>query len=377
MIPIRARAVLVGATLALAIAATPAAAVSGGARAAIADAPYIAWLPEGCTGTLIAPDRILTAGHCLSEFTPVGFSVIVGRDGNALVPFGRNRFTEAIAHGGIPARGFSVNPGFKESFPFAHRAPQNAIALNDVGLILLARPVTGITPVRVAGPGDAAAERVGESASIFGYGLGGPSFFSQPKTLKTGAMTVISPAACKRAYPHAIIPSEICGQDLSARRPPLVQACPGDSGGPFIRQTPAGPLQIGVTSWGPEVKDAKCGRKHLPGVYMRTSAFASFINDPNPVIEPFPTDPEHDFTHVTGVPKVGQTLTCTPAHFGGSPATLSYRWIFNFKTISKKQTVVATKAMAGHHVGCHVTARNAGGSFTDFSPRVGDLTIQG
>jgi len=190
-------------------------------------------------------------------------------------------------------------------------------------------------------------------------------------------MTVISPADCKRAYPHAIIPSEICGQDLSARRPPLVQACPGDSGGPFIRQTPAGPVQIGVTSWGPEVKDARCGFRHLPGVYMRTSAFASFINDPNPVIEPFPTDPEHDCTHVTGVPKVGQTLTCTPAHFGGSPATLSYRWIFNFKTISKKQTVVATKAMAGHHVGCHVTARNAGGSFTDFSPRVGDLTIQG
>ena len=76
----------------MAVAATPAAAVSGGAKAPIADAPYVAWLPEGCTGTLIAPDRVLTAGHCLSEFTPVGFSVIVGRDGNALVPFGRDRF---------------------------------------------------------------------------------------------------------------------------------------------------------------------------------------------------------------------------------------------------------------------------------------------
>jgi hypothetical protein len=110
----------------MAVAATPAAAVSGGARAPIANAPYVAWLPEGCTGTLIAPDRILTAGHCLSEFTPVGFSVIVGRDGNALVPFGRDRFQGAIAHGGIPALGFSVNPGFKESFPFAHKSSQNA-----------------------------------------------------------------------------------------------------------------------------------------------------------------------------------------------------------------------------------------------------------
>jgi hypothetical protein len=69
------RGSLAGAALALVLTATPAAAVSGGARAAIADAPYIAWLPEGCTGTLIAPDRILTAGHCLPEFTPVGFLV--------------------------------------------------------------------------------------------------------------------------------------------------------------------------------------------------------------------------------------------------------------------------------------------------------------
>jgi len=323
------RAIVVG--LAVATAGTPALAVSGGTKAPIAHAPYVAWLPEGCTGTLIAPDRILTAGHCLSEFTPVGFSVIVGRDGNALIPFGRNRFLEAIAHDGIPARGFSVNPGFKESFPFAHKSPQNAIALDDVGLILLDRPVTDVAPVAVAGPGNAAVQRVGESASIFGYGLTGPSFTSQPRALQTGQMTVISSAACKRAYPHAIIPSEICAQDLKTRRGPLVQACPGDSGGPFIRQTATGPVQIGITSWGPEVKDAKCGRRHLPGVYMRTSSFAAFINDPNPVIQPFPTDPEHDFTRVTGVPKVGQTLTCNPPQFGGSPATLSYRWIFNFK----------------------------------------------
>ncbi|TML07111.1 MAG: serine protease [Actinobacteria bacterium] len=374
---LRPRVVAAAVVLAMAVAATPAGAVSGGHKAAIADAPYVAWLPEGCTGTLIAPDRVLTAGHCLSEFTPVGFSVIVGRDGNALVPFGRNRFQAAIANGGIPARGFSVNPGFKESFPFAHRAPQNAIALNDVGVILLDRPVTDVAPVKVAGPADATDERVGEAASIFGYGLAGPSFRSQPRSLKSGAMTVISPSACRRSYPHAIVASEICGQDLTSRGTPLVQACPGDSGGPFIRQTASGPVQIGITSWGPEVKDAKCGRRHLPGVYTRTSSFASFINDPNPVIEPFPTDPEHNFPRVTGVPKVGETLTCNPPQFGGSPATLSYRWIFNFKTVSRKQTLVATKAMAGHRAGCHVTARNAGGQFTDDSPRVGDLVIEG
>jgi secreted trypsin-like serine protease len=367
---------LLAAGVVLAFAVAPARAVSGGKHEDILKAPFIAWLPSGCTGTLIAPDRVLTAGHCLDGFTPVGYSVLVGTDGNALVAPGGNRFAAAIAHGGIPARGFAIDPKFRESFPFAHKSPENAIALDDVGVILLARPVTGIAPVKLPGAGDHADETTGETASIFGYGLKSSSVSSSPKSLQTGEMSVISAAACKRAYPHAIIPSEICGQDLKSKRAPLIQACAGDSGGPFIRQTPQGPVQIGITSWGPEVKDAKCGTQHLPGVYMRISSFTSFINEANPVIEPYPLDPDGALPNVTGVPKVGQTLTCNPPAFGGSPSKLSFKWIFNNKTVSTKQTATATSAMVGHSVGCNVTARNASGHFDTFSPAIGRLVIK-
>lgn len=360
--------------------AAPAGAVSGGHRAAIADTPYAAWLPSGCTGTLIAPDRILTAGHCLDGFSPLGYSVIVGRDGNALVHFGDDRFKGAIANGGVPARGFAIHPAFKESFPFAHKSPQNAIALDDVGVILLDRPVTGVTPVALPAAGDHGAETIGERASIFGYGLAGSSPLSAPKSLRAGAMTVISPSACRRAYPKAIIPSEICGQDLRSRRPPLVQACPGDSGGPFIRQTPLGPVQIGITSWGPEVKDARCGRRHLPGVYMRTSSFASFIHDPDPVIEPYPAAPLTDLASepkVTGIGKVGETLTCNPPLFAGSPSTLSYKWILNLRTVSRTPTLKVPKDAVGHFLGCTVTAHNASGHFTVVTGRVNRVHVTG
>src|SRR4029077_5762010 len=85
----RSRFLLLLATgLALAVAAAPAGAVSHGTQQPIAGAPYVAWLPSGCTGTLIAPDRVLTAAHCLQGFSPLGFSVLVGVDGNALVPPG-------------------------------------------------------------------------------------------------------------------------------------------------------------------------------------------------------------------------------------------------------------------------------------------------
>jgi V8-like Glu-specific endopeptidase len=341
--------------------AAPAGAVSGGKTAKPADVPFIASLPNGCTGTLIAPDRVLTAGHCLDNFSPTNFRVHIGTLHNP-----------GWTGGGIAVRGFAVEPRFKESFPFAHRSPQNAIAQYDVGIVLLAEPVAGVTPVKLGTGGN---EKVGDTGSLFGYGLGSsrPRDFST--LLRTGDMTVISASACAKAYPKAIIASEICAQDLKSKHAPLVQACPGDSGGPFLAHTAQGPVQIGITSWGPEVKDAKCGAKPLPGVYMRVSSFASFINDPNPVIEPFPTG-DAPYTTVSGVAKVGQTLTCNLPPLGGSPAKVTYRWFFHNKVISRTSTATATRDMVNHSVGCTATARNASGHIEMFSPRIGRLVVR-
>jgi secreted trypsin-like serine protease len=341
--------------------AAPAGAVSGGKKANVADVPFIASLPIGCTGTLIAPDRILTAGHCLDNFSPANFPIHIGTARNP-------GFTD----GGLAARGFAVEPRFKESFPFAHRSPQNAIAQYDVGIILLAQPVTDVTPVKL---GTSADEKVGTSGSLFGYGIATASPRDFSTSLRTGDLTVIPASKCAKAYPKAIIASELCTQDLKSKHAPLVQACPGDSGGPTLVRTPDGPVEIGITSWGPEVKDAKCGVKPLPEVAMRVSSFLSFINDPNPVIEPFPTG-DAPYPTVTGTAKVGQTLTCNVPPLGGSPATVSYRWLFHNKVISRTKTATATRDMVGHSVGCTAAARNASGHIEMFTPRIGRLVIR-
>ena len=351
-----------------AVLAAPAGGVSGGREVSIARAPFVAKV-GGCTATLVAPDRVLTAAHCVDGFNPTGQLVYVGVD-----PV-KNRKAPGIA-----ASGFSVHPGYKLSFPFAKKSPINAIAVDDVALVVLAKPVTGVAPVRVAGRSDAALERPGRAARVLGYGLlQAPSRAVPPRRarLHEGAVTVLSRAGCARAFPKAVTREMICHEDRD-RGKPYTQACGGDSGGPLVVHGSRGPVQIGITSWGAEVKDAGCGERDLPSVTMRVAAYRDWIMQRDPTIAPYPTLGPI----VSGEPRAGATLMCA-ATMGGSPARLAYRWVTtNFKgqlsddnadRLTKpirgatSSTLLVTPQLAGRKVACEVTAKNRGGHYRIFS----------
>src|SRR5689334_18735307 len=347
-----------------ALGAAPAQAGSGGTTLPIEQAPYIAWLGGRCTGTLISPTRILTAAHCLDGQDIADARVLVGID-----PHKSGALKLAV-----PVRGYSVHPKYKLSFPFAHKSPQNAIAVNDVGLILLAKPVTTIAPVRLAGSGDGALEAAGGAASILGYGITGLETPGVPTPLRQEALTLISSGDCATSYPNAISASMLCTADHVHQAAPFTMACPGDSGGPVIAQTPGGPVQLGVTSWGAEVKDVECGQAPLPDVAMRVSSFAAFINQSKPVIAPHAAG--HGHIRIVGLGRVGHTVTCKAPKLTGAPLKLSYEWSVGTSSggirvipgahgAKLKITDKIYKSAgppAARYAFCSASARNAGGS---------------
>jgi trypsin len=238
------------------------ASVVGGGRANPAQFPYaVAIFRKGhmhCSGSVIGPTKVLTAGHCVDGFNLTNFQVIVGRP----------TLRDTSVGQAIPVASGRVHPDFEQT------------GLHDVAVLNLARP-TGAAAIALPTPQQSAASTLtGTPLRVAGYGAISPFGVHRSPFLKATIELVRTDRRCLKAYTRDLYAPETMICALGARRKHggrfkiHTSACLGDSGGPLVADTATGPVEVGTVSYG----GALCGLPGAPTVYSKISSSLDFIN---------------------------------------------------------------------------------------------------
>lgn len=200
----------------------------------------------GCTGTLIAPNIVLTAGHCEVLHT----RVFVGND--------------------VDRKGLV----FKVIRHVRHPKWDNGLR-NDVMLLILEKKITSVKPrpmapaalIDAASDGRVVGFGTTELAGNLGYGVKRQTDVPIVSQACKGQVTGHSDGSVYGCY---------AGKEIVAGKPLLLHdTCRGDSGGPFYLADGRGRWFLaGVTSRGTDLAKTMCGDG---GLYVRVDQYKDWI----------------------------------------------------------------------------------------------------
>jgi hypothetical protein len=244
---------------------TAGASVIGGHNATVAQYPSLAFI-EGavatagyaCTGTVVAPRVVLTAGHCVEDIE----SSSITQPEQIAVATGVSNLTKISKAQVTRVSQVVAFPGFDP-----------AKLQGDAGLLILKTPVKA-PPIALAGPEDAALYEAGDQLTIAGWGIDDRGTGHAPNQLQSANVPVEEAARCKngtkRFYPFFDPTRQVCALDAPKFH---ITTCHGDSGGPAIATRPDGsPVEIGITSLG----DGTCNPSS-PAVFTRVDQVSSWV----------------------------------------------------------------------------------------------------
>lgn len=261
-----------------------------------------------CTGTVVAPNVVLTAGHCATDeatgavVPAADYTVVAGAHDLSVASAGQQLAVKQV----IRHPSYALNAG---------GAP-----IDDVALLILATS-TSSPAIALAGSADAALTAPGTVAAMAGWGLTDGSASTPPAQLSQAAANVESDATCRASWRRLYDPATmLCTHDDAAG---ATSTCSGDSGGPLAVQRADGTwVEIGVTSWG----DAACSPTS-PSVFARVSAVSGWIEQqiaaaaggpaPSPSPSPGPSPPPPTAPSATA-PTPPPVVTPSPA--GSDPS---------------------------------------------------------
>jgi secreted trypsin-like serine protease len=245
---------------------TATASVIGGHNTTIRKYPSLAFI-EGvqatsgyaCSGTVVAPRVVLTAGHCVEDLEsssitePSLIAVATGISNLRHIPTEKiTQVSQVLAY-----------PGFDPSELHG-----------DAGLLILATPVTA-PPIALATKADAALYETGDKLTVAGWGVNDRTTGHTPNELQAATLPIEETSRCekglRRIYTFLDPSRQLCTLDSPSL---AVTPCHGDSGGPAIaRRSDDSMVEVGITSMG----DATCNPAS-PAVYTRVDQVSAWVH---------------------------------------------------------------------------------------------------
>ncbi|ETV64858.1 hypothetical protein H257_18320 [Aphanomyces astaci] len=217
--------------------------IVGGKEAAVGKHLYVTGLRSSasgittCGGSLIAPNVVLTAAHCMK--VRVNYVTIGSHYNSGTMDGEQIKVKQTIKH-----------PKYNET-TYSY----------DIGVLILELdskfPAVEVSFDTVAADTTTVVRGWGTTST------GG----STSKVLKEVGMDTINQEQCNKWMSNRVETNMLCcggkeGED----------ACQGDSGGPLTVEIGGSEKLVGVVSWG-----LKCAEKNKPGVYSRISMSRDFI----------------------------------------------------------------------------------------------------